>query len=144
MRSRKWHNLLPPQTLMLLRIHLVDQWCQWASMCGETRAECVVGLFRTLWRNGHNFQQSTTPLWRADNGTLHGCCFRSFRRSSAPRQDQIKRRILDPWKFKNNYHGFEWTQSEVLQRTGFQVLLQGLIFRWGLAVLKVMRKEDCW
>jgi hypothetical protein len=62
MRSRKWHNLLPPQTLMLLRIHLVDEWCQWASMCGETRAECVVGLFRTLRRNGHNFQQSYNPI----------------------------------------------------------------------------------
>jgi hypothetical protein len=144
MRSRKWHNLLPPPSLTLLRIHLVDQWCQWASTCGETRAECVVGLFRTLWRNGHNFQQSTTPFWRADNGTLHGCCFRSFRSSSAPRQDQIKRRILDHWKFQNNYHRFEWRQSEVLQRTGFQVLLQGLIFRWGLVVLQVMRKEDCW
>jgi hypothetical protein len=144
MRSRKWHNLLPPGTLTLLRIHRVDQWCQWASMCGETRAQCVVGLFRTLWRNGHNFQQSTTSFWRADNGTLHGCCFRNFRRSSGPRQDQIKRTILDAWKFKNNYHWFEWTQPEVLQRTGFQVLLQGLIFRWGLAVLKVMRKQDCW
>ncbi len=144
MRSRKWHNLLPPRTLMLLRIHLVDQWCQWGSMCGETRAECVVGLFRTLWRNGHNFQHSTTPFWTADNETLDGCSFRSFRRSSAPRQDQIKRRILHPWKFKNNYYRFEWTQPEVLWRTGFQVLLQGLIFRWGLAVLKVLRKQDCW
>ncbi len=143
MRSRKWHNLLPPQTLMFLRIHLVDQWCQWASMCGETRAECVVGLHRTLWRNGHNLQRSTTPFRRADIGTLHGWCFRSFRRSSAPRQDQIKRRILDHWKFKNNYHGFEGTHPEVVQITGFQVLLQGLIFRWGLAVLKVMGKEDC-
>ncbi len=142
MRSRKWHNLPRPPTFMLLRIHLVDEWCQWASMCGETRAECVVGLFRTLWRNGHNFQQSTTPFWRADKGTLHGCCFRGFRTSSAP--DKIKRRILDPWKFKNNYQRFEWIQPEVLQRTGFHVLLQGLIVRWGLAVLKVMRKQDSW
>ncbi len=144
MRSRKWHNFLPPQTLMLLRIHLVDQWCQWGSMCGETRAKCVVGLFRTLWRNGHNFQQSTTPFWRTDNGTLHGCCFRIFQRSSAPRQGQIRRRILDPWKFRNNDHRFEQAQAEFILRMGFQVLLQGLIFRWGLAVLKVMRKEDCW
>ncbi len=130
MRSRKSHNLLPLQTLMLLRIHLVNQWCQWGSMCGETRAECVVGLFRTLWRNGHNFQHSTTLFWRADNGTLHGCSFRSFRTSSAPRKDPIKRRILDHWKFKNNYHRI-WGPSEnrlpiIAARFDFQVRIGGV------------------
>jgi hypothetical protein len=49
-------------------------------MWGETRAECVVRLFRTLWRNGHNFQQSTThfegltmgPCMAAASGASEG------------------------------------------------------------------------
>jgi hypothetical protein len=96
------------------------------------------GLWTTLLPYGfHNFWHSTTPFWRADNGTLQ-CCFRNFRRSSALWQAQIRRRILDAWKFRNNDHRFEWTQPELVPRKHYKGCCKG----WGC--WRWWERKDYW
>ncbi len=134
MRSRKWHNVLPPQTLMLLRIHLVDQWCQWASMCGETRAECVVGLFRTLekWSQLPTDYNSILKGWQRDPAWLRLQELQKVKCPKArPNKEKNSRSLKNQKQLSRIWVDTTWGPSEnrlpsVAAKFDFQVRIGGV------------------